>query len=122
MTQTPAPPGVRRSQNGSRPQAMPQNPGPLRRRDPRERYQGFTFVFSTDAYHDESRTFNLGIERSVTYLKPMVRGETKDSLPPMKLPYFFTGFTWRDEDGVNRMVRPDSGRGVRSEARAWLMP
>lgn len=82
----------------------PHPPNPERRRDARERYKGYSFVFATDCYHNEDKIFGRGIVNSVSYIKPLINQHQHDSLPPVKLPYFFTGFTWTDENNESRAV------------------
>ena len=77
---------------------------PKRRRDARERYKGYSFVFATDCYHNEDVTFGRGTANSVSYIKPLIRQEQHDSLRPVRLPYFFTGFQWTDENDQPQTV------------------
>lgn len=71
--------------------------------DKRQQYPGFSFVFATDANHSKETVYESGPDNSMKYLKPIHQGQT-DSLPPVRLPYFFTGFDWIDVDGQNCVV------------------
>jgi len=57
----------------------------------RQLYAGYPFVFATDAYHCTETVYGNQDGDSVLYLKPMNRGQ--------RIPYFFTGFAWKDVDG-----------------------
>jgi len=75
--------------------------------DTRSNYKGFSFVFATDAYHSRETVYGKGPGNNISYLKPIHEGQTVDALPPIRLPYFFTGFHWTDIDGQSCRVSPD---------------
>jgi hypothetical protein len=82
---------------GSRNGSSPFRPPPPV--DARQRYEGFPFIFATDAYHCTRIVYGNENGDCIRYLKPIHRGQRMDSLPPIRLPYFFTGFNWKDVDG-----------------------
>jgi hypothetical protein len=67
--------------------------------DTRQQYKGFPFVFATDAYHCTETVYGDENGDCVRYLKPIHQGQRMDHLPPIRLPYFFTGFQWKNVDG-----------------------
>lgn len=86
-----------RSLIGSRDGSSPFPPTPPV--DTRQQYKGSPFVFETDAYHCTETIYGNESGDCIRYLKPIHRVRRTDSLPPIRLPYFFTGFSWRDVDG-----------------------
>jgi len=86
-----------RSLIGSRNGSSPFRPIPPV--DTRQQYKGFPFIFATDAYHCTETVYGNENGDCIRYLKPIHRGQRMDSLPPIRLPYFFTGFSWTDVDG-----------------------
>lgn len=73
---------------GSRDRSSPFHPTLV---DNRQLYTGFPFIFATDAYHCTETVYVNQNGDCVRYLKPMNRGQ--------RMPYFFTGFDWKDVDG-----------------------
>ena len=86
-----------RSLIGSRDGSSPFRPTPPV--DTRQHYKGFPFIFETDVYHSTETVYGNEDGDCIRYLKPIHRGQRMDSLPPIRLPYFFTGFSWKDVDG-----------------------
>jgi len=82
------------SRTGSR--LSPFRPPPV---DTRQRYKGFPFVFATDAYHRTEIVYGNEIGDCIRYLKPIHRVQRIDSLPPIRTPYFFVGFNWKNAKG-----------------------
>lgn len=81
---------------GSRAGSTPFRPPPV---DTRQHYKGFRFIFATDVYHCTETVYGNENGDCIRYLKPIHRGQSMDSLPPIRLPLFFTGFDWSDVDG-----------------------
>lgn len=103
-----------RSLIGSRDGSGPFRPTPPV--DTRQHYKGFPFIFETDANHCTETVYGDENGDCIRYLKPIHRVQRLDSQPPIRLPYFFTGFSWRDVDGqqcsvsiLRRMALWDSG-------------
>lgn len=72
--------------------------------DTRRQYKGFSFIFATDAQHARETVYGDEIGDSIRYLKPVPQGQMIDHSRPATLPYFFTGFEWKDVDGKQRSV------------------
>lgn len=99
------------------PLAVETVPLPAARPDARQIYKGYTFVFSTDAYHDETRVYqrngDASASNSIRYLKPLVVGHRIDHLPPLKLPFYLVAISWTDSEGKERMVSTPSRPEIR---------
>jgi hypothetical protein len=63
-------------------------------------------VFATDAYHEQRHEFGRELGTSIKYLKPTVVDDEEaiDPLAAVHLPWFFTGFKWKDVNGQERTV------------------
>lgn len=112
-TSATGPPAAVRAAND--PLAVETVPLPAARPDARQIYKGYTFVFSTDAYHDETRVYrrNGHVSNSIRYLKPLVVGHRIDHLPPLKLPFYLVAISWTDSEGKERMVSTPSRPEIR---------
>lgn len=83
--------------------------------DTRRQYKGFSFIFATDAQHARETVYGDETGGCIHYLKPTHQGETIDHLPPVRLPYFFTGFDWKDVDGKQCSVSLTFGGNLKSD-------
>jgi hypothetical protein len=72
--------------------------------DTRNQYKGYAFVFATDEDHEKGTVFGTEVGSSIRYIKPIHRSQSVGDLSPIGLPYFFTGFSWKDTSGLDRSV------------------
>ena len=72
---------------------------------PDNNIKDFLSFFATDAYHGTGTVYGNENGDRIRYLKPIHRGQKMHPPPPIRLPYFFTGFDWKAVDGRQCSVR-----------------
>jgi hypothetical protein len=87
--------------------------------DTRNQYKGYAFVFATDENHEKETVFGKEVGSSIRYIKPIPRSQSVGDLSPIGLPFFFTGFSWKDIGGLDRSVSITCSFGGHCTVATW---